>query len=168
MVEALKSEGVTEIGSDWILFRRYIQISLITWTNDITLFIWLGRCLFDLAFENVIKVSVVSHPSLLKVPDDLEVRSVLFSSISLFTLHHSVLCRSSILSLKTLEIFQCHHFKKVPLLINSCTVDQQFPLEAFAKGDEIFGGFAQGYKREYFQSWRVHAKVCCSWRFEWS
>jgi hypothetical protein len=32
-----------------------------------------GRYTFDLAFENVIQCSVVSHPSLLKVPDDLEV-----------------------------------------------------------------------------------------------
>ncbi|KAF9443244.1 dienelactone hydrolase endo-1,3,1,4-beta-D-glucanase [Macrolepiota fuliginosa MF-IS2] len=41
---------------------------------------------------------------------------------------------------------------KVPLLINSCTTDSQFPLEAQAKADEILGGgkFAPGYKREYF------------------
>ncbi|KAJ7065401.1 dienelactone hydrolase endo-1,3,1,4-beta-D-glucanase [Mycena amicta] len=40
---------------------------------------------------------------------------------------------------------------KAPLLINSCTVDTQFPLEAQAKADEIFGDFAPGYKREYFE-----------------
>ncbi|KAJ6485554.1 dienelactone hydrolase endo-1,3,1,4-beta-D-glucanase [Mycena sanguinolenta] len=40
---------------------------------------------------------------------------------------------------------------KVPLLINSCTVDAQFPHEAQAKADEIFAGFAPGYKREYFE-----------------
>jgi len=40
---------------------------------------------------------------------------------------------------------------KAPLLINSCTVDQQFPPEAQAKADEIFAGFAPGYKREYFE-----------------
>ncbi|KAH8105275.1 alpha/beta-hydrolase [Cristinia sonorae] len=41
---------------------------------------------------------------------------------------------------------------KVPLLINSCTVDSQFPLEAQAKADEILGDgkFAPGYKREYW------------------
>ncbi|KAJ7505550.1 dienelactone hydrolase [Mycena galericulata] len=39
---------------------------------------------------------------------------------------------------------------KAPLLINSCTVDTQFPIEAQAKADEIFAGFAPGYKREYF------------------
>ncbi|KAJ7237266.1 dienelactone hydrolase endo-1,3,1,4-beta-D-glucanase [Mycena haematopus] len=40
---------------------------------------------------------------------------------------------------------------KAPLLINSCTVDTQFPLEAQAKADEVFAGFAPGYKREYFE-----------------
>ncbi|KAF8207967.1 dienelactone hydrolase endo-1,3,1,4-beta-D-glucanase [Mycena galopus ATCC 62051] len=39
---------------------------------------------------------------------------------------------------------------KAPLLINSCTDDEQFPLAAQAKADEIFAGFAPGYKREYF------------------
>jgi len=40
---------------------------------------------------------------------------------------------------------------KAPLLINSCTVDQQFPLEAQAKADELFANFGPGYKREYFE-----------------
>jgi len=42
---------------------------------------------------------------------------------------------------------------KAPLLINSCTVDQQFPLEASADADKIFGGgkFEPGYKREYYE-----------------
>lgn len=35
--------------------------------------IHIARYVFNLAFENGIKVSVVSHPSLLKVPEDLEV-----------------------------------------------------------------------------------------------
>ncbi|KAG6916187.1 hypothetical protein DXG01_008069 [Tephrocybe rancida] len=41
---------------------------------------------------------------------------------------------------------------KAPLLINSCTVDTQFPIESQAKADEILGNgkFAPGYKREYF------------------
>jgi dienelactone hydrolase len=100
VVEALKSEGVTELAATGYCFG--------------------GRYTFDLAFEDVIKVAVVSHPSLLKVPDDLE--KYVASS-------------------------------KAPLLINSCTVDQQFPLESSAKADEILGGgkFAPGYKREYFE-----------------
>jgi hypothetical protein len=42
---------------------------------------------------------------------------------------------------------------KAPLLINSCTVDQQFPHESQAKADEILGDgkFEPGYKREYFE-----------------
>jgi dienelactone hydrolase len=40
---------------------------------------------------------------------------------------------------------------KAPLLINSCTVDQQFPHESQAVADEILGKFAPGYKREYFE-----------------
>lgn len=40
---------------------------------------------------------------------------------------------------------------KAPLLINSCTVDEQFPHESQALADEILGKFAPGYKREYFE-----------------
>ncbi|KIK64394.1 hypothetical protein GYMLUDRAFT_39946 [Collybiopsis luxurians FD-317 M1] len=41
---------------------------------------------------------------------------------------------------------------RAPLLLNTCPVDEQFPQEAQAKADAIFGGgkFAHGYKREYF------------------
>ncbi|THH28854.1 hypothetical protein EUX98_g5337 [Antrodiella citrinella] len=41
---------------------------------------------------------------------------------------------------------------KVPLLINSCTVDTQFPISSQEKADEILGNgkFAPGYKREYW------------------
>jgi len=98
VVEALKSAGVTDLAATGYCFG--------------------GRYTFDLAFENVIKVAVVSHPSFLKVPDDLE-KYVATS--------------------------------KAPLIINSCTFDQAFPLEASAKADEIFREFAPGYKREYFE-----------------
>ena len=39
--------------------------------------------MFDLAFDNIIKVGVVSHPSLLKTPDDLEVGRVLHTRLVL-------------------------------------------------------------------------------------
>ncbi|KAJ3808170.1 dienelactone hydrolase [Lentinula aff. lateritia] len=41
---------------------------------------------------------------------------------------------------------------RVPLLLNTCTVDEQFPLPAQSQADVIFGEgkFAPGYKREYF------------------
>ncbi|KAF8159866.1 dienelactone hydrolase endo-1,3,1,4-beta-D-glucanase [Crassisporium funariophilum] len=100
VIDALKADGITEFGATGYCFG--------------------GRYVFDLAFENIIKVAVVSHPSLLQVPADLE--KYVASS-------------------------------KAPLLINSCTVDTQFPLESSAKADELLGGgkFAPGYKREYFE-----------------
>ncbi|KAF5383661.1 hypothetical protein D9615_003789 [Tricholomella constricta] len=41
---------------------------------------------------------------------------------------------------------------QAPLLINSCTIDQQFPPDSQAKADDILGNgkFAPGYRREYF------------------
>jgi len=52
VVEALKSEGVTEFAATGYCFG--------------------ARYVFDLAFDHVIKVGVVAHPSLLNVPEDLE------------------------------------------------------------------------------------------------
>jgi len=100
VIAALKEEGVTTFGATGYCLG--------------------GRYAFDLAFENIIKASVVAHPSLLQVPADLE---------------------------KYIAT------AKAPLLINSCTVDTQFPLEAQAKADEIFGDgkFTPGYKREYWE-----------------
>jgi len=52
VIAALKAGGATRIGATgYCLGARYV---------------------FDLAFESVIQVSVVAHPSLLKIPDDLE------------------------------------------------------------------------------------------------
>jgi len=92
--------------------------------QGVTTFVASGHCfgaryVFDLAFDNVLHTAVVSHPSLLKVPDDLEKWA------------------------KT----------NVPLLINSCTTDPQFPAESQAMADKILGGgkFAPGYKREFWE-----------------
>jgi len=100
VIAALKGQGVTRFGATGYCFG--------------------GRYTFDLAFEGIIQCSVVAHPSLLKIPEDLEK----YASTA-----------------------------QAPLLINSCTVDKQFPLEAQAKADEILGGgkFTPGYKREYFE-----------------
>ncbi|KAF9485538.1 hypothetical protein BDN70DRAFT_916925 [Pholiota conissans] len=98
VINALKAEGITTLGATGYCFG--------------------GRYVFDLAFENIIKVGVISHPSHLIVPDDLE---------------------------KYVATSQA------PLLINSCTTDLQFPLEACAKADKIFANFAPGYKREHFK-----------------
>ncbi|KAH7890858.1 hypothetical protein F5I97DRAFT_1798743, partial [Phlebopus sp. FC_14] len=79
-----------------------------------------GRYTFDLAFDDVIKVAVIAHPSLLKVPEDFE---------------------------------KYKSTAKAPLLVNSCTTDRKFPLEAQGQADAILGGglFAPGYKREHFE-----------------
>jgi len=97
VLAALKEQGVTSIGATGYCLG--------------------GRYTFDLAFENLISVGVVSHPSLLKVPADLEK----YISDS-----------------------------KAPLLINSCTFDEQFPIASQDKADELFAKFAPGYKRNYF------------------
>ncbi|KAH9479732.1 Protein AIM2 [Psilocybe cubensis] len=99
-LDGLKEQGVTIYGATGYCFG--------------------GRYVFDLAFENIIKVGVVSHPSLLHCPADLE---KYFST------------------------------SKAPLLINSCPVDSQFPIEAQKKADELFGDgkFAPGYRREFFE-----------------
>jgi len=52
VIAALKEKGVTVLGATGYCFG--------------------GRYTFDLAFDNVIKAGVVSHPSLLQVPADLE------------------------------------------------------------------------------------------------
>ncbi|EGN92089.1 hypothetical protein SERLA73DRAFT_147743 [Serpula lacrymans var. lacrymans S7.3] len=99
VIAALKEQGVTRFGATGYCFG--------------------GRYVFDLAFENIIHVSVVAHPSLLKSPDDLE------------------------------KYFAT---SQAPLLINSCTVDGQFPISSQTTADEIFGDgkFKPGYQREYF------------------
>lgn len=53
VITALKEEGVTTLAAVGYCFG--------------------ARYVFDLAFENVIKVAAVAHPSLLKVPQDIEV-----------------------------------------------------------------------------------------------
>ncbi|KAF9244119.1 dienelactone hydrolase [Melanogaster broomeanus] len=99
VIAALKEQGVTDFAATGYCFG--------------------GRYAFDLAFDKVLKVVAVAHPSLLTVPVDLE------------------------------------KFKEtgLPLLINSCETDSQFPPESQTKADEILGGGTMSselYKREYF------------------
>ncbi|KAJ3568986.1 hypothetical protein NP233_g5344 [Leucocoprinus birnbaumii] len=100
VIDGLKDQGIKEFGAVGYCFG--------------------GRYVFDLAFENIIKASVVCHPSLLKIPADLN------------------------------TYFET---SKAPLLINSCTVDSQFPHEAQAVADELFGQgkFTPGYERAYWE-----------------
>ncbi|GJJ11189.1 hypothetical protein Clacol_005421 [Clathrus columnatus] len=51
VINKLKEEGITSFGATGYCFG--------------------GRYVFDLSFENIIKASVVAHPSLLQVPGDL-------------------------------------------------------------------------------------------------
>ncbi|KAF7329114.1 hypothetical protein MKEN_00171900 [Mycena kentingensis (nom. inval.)] len=84
VIAALKEQGITELaGAGFCFGARYV---------------------FDLSFENQLKVSIVSHPSRLVIPDDL----------------NKYLSDS-----------------KSPLLINSCEVDNPFPIAAQAQADEI-------------------------------
>lgn len=53
VIAALKEEGVTKLAAVGYCFG--------------------GRYVFDLAFDNVIKVAAVAHPSLIQVPEDIEV-----------------------------------------------------------------------------------------------
>ncbi|KAF8998491.1 dienelactone hydrolase endo-1,3,1,4-beta-D-glucanase [Cyathus striatus] len=97
VIAALQSQGITTFGATGYCFG--------------------ARYVFNLAFENRIAVAVCSHPSLLKVPDDLN---------------------------------KYKEASKAPLLINSCTHDEQFPPPSQALADEILSSFEPGYKREYW------------------
>ena len=82
-----------------------------------------ARYVADLCFDSVIKAAAMSHPSLLKIPGDLE-------------------------KLK---------LSGVPLLINSCEIDQPYPPEAQKMGDDIIGEGKMEtpkYKRAYFAGCR--------------
>lgn len=98
-----------------------------------------ARYAFDLAFQNLVKVTVVSHPSLLEIPGDLVVNALTID----LRMQPDVLPHQKYKELS-----------KAPLLINSCTFDQRFPHEAQAKADEILGGgeqFTDTYRRKYFE-----------------
>jgi len=86
VIEALKQDGITSIGATGYCFG--------------------GRYTFLLGIAGTTKVSVVAHPSLLKIPQDLESYA---------------------------------EKAEAPLLINACEIDQQFPREAQAQAEEIFG-----------------------------
>ncbi|KAJ8487747.1 hypothetical protein ONZ45_g14220 [Pleurotus djamor] len=103
VVNALKEQNITTIGTTGYCYG--------------------ARLAFDLAFEGMLNVVVVAHPSRLVIPDDLE---------------------------------KYAQTVKAPLLINSCTTDPQFPLEAQARADEILGEgkFAPGYLRMHWEGCR--------------
>ncbi|KAH9840041.1 alpha/beta-hydrolase [Rhodofomes roseus] len=61
----------------------------------------------------------------------------------------TVLAHPSLLKPEDLEKYRDE--SKVPILINSCETDSQFPPDFQAKADEIFKGFAPGYERLYWE-----------------
>ncbi|KAF7364288.1 Dienelactone hydrolase endo--beta-d-glucanase [Mycena sanguinolenta] len=114
VVAALKAEGIsTFLATGYCFGARYV---------------------FDLAFENIFAAAVVAHPSLLRIPADLQVSAVILDYVHLAPDKPQKYVAES----------------KTPLLINSCSDDELFPHEAQTAADEIFAGFSPGYKREYF------------------
>ncbi|KAJ7663907.1 dienelactone hydrolase endo-1,3,1,4-beta-D-glucanase [Mycena polygramma] len=97
-----------------------------------------GRYVFDLALKEkkVISVAAVAHPSLLDYKDYKDDTKDDYDPE-----------RAN--DLNDLQKYVAQ--SQVPLLINSCEVDEMFPIEAQAKADEIFETFKHGYKREYFK-----------------
>jgi dienelactone hydrolase len=96
----------------------------------------LARLVFDLAFDNVIHVGVVAHPSLLK-PEDLDVG------------HSFVDMHIPLLSVMPLQTYIAK--SKAPLLINSCEVDEAFPKSFAETADQKFANFAPGYRRTHYE-----------------
>ncbi|KAG8215081.1 hypothetical protein J3R82DRAFT_8502 [Butyriboletus roseoflavus] len=72
VIAALKEQGVTQFAATGYCFggespRLVKGVERTRWERDPLP----GRYTFDLAFDNVIKVAVVAHPSLLEIPKDL-------------------------------------------------------------------------------------------------
>lgn len=116
VIAALQAQGVTRFASSGYCYG--------------------ARSSFNFAFEGIVHVVVVSHPSMLQIPQDLEVR-----------------CRS-VYSVSLADTFlQTYAAKaKAPLLINNCEVDSQFPIAAGEQADQILGEgkFTPGYLRTYW------------------
>lgn len=124
VLAALREQGVTRIA--------------------VTGYCYGARSGFNLAFEKAIDVLAVSHPSLLKVPEDIQVR---VHSLPSYVIPYRRTDR------RDDRIQKYKDTAVAPLLINSCTVDHMFPLEVQPKADEILGDgkFAPGYKRPYWE-----------------
>ncbi|KZT70802.1 chlorocatechol-degradation protein [Daedalea quercina L-15889] len=61
----------------------------------------------------------------------------------------TVMTHPSLLQPEDLERYRDE--SKIPLLINGCEVDHQFPPDFQAKADEIFKDFAPGYEKTYWE-----------------
>ena len=72
VIEGLKSKGITVFGATGYCYGGTISIAFTYVMRGFSSFSP-ARLVFDLAFDNTINVSVVSHPSLLKREVDLDV-----------------------------------------------------------------------------------------------
>ena len=137
VIEGLKGQGITVYGGTGYCFGGTTQISICDCAAMLSLFLFqLARLVFDLAFDNIIHVAVVAHPSLLK-PEDLDVR------------HSFVDIRISLLSVIPSQTYIAK--SKAPLLINSCEDDGAFPKSFAETADQKFANFAPGYRRTYYE-----------------
>lgn len=74
----LHEQGVKEIGAVGYCFGGTFLVIIVSATRFVLMiFSFLGRYVFNLAFENRIKVGAVAHPSLLVIPQDLEVSLIM-------------------------------------------------------------------------------------------
>ena len=75
VINALKEDGVELFGATGYCWGGKLSIIRFYYPFELDVSMpWpLGRFTFDLAFENTIKAAATSHPSLLKIPEDLEV-----------------------------------------------------------------------------------------------
>ena len=138
VINALKDSGVTKFAAVGFCFGgTWIYILPMTApAPGANPSIPSARYVFDLAFDDMLKVSIVTHPSLLVVPDDLEVMT----------------CPSK--DFWVLSNDFCQKYRdtvKAPLLINSCEVDHAFNQDAQVAADKILKDFGPGYSREYFE-----------------
>ena len=79
VVAALKEEGITKFGASGYCFGgNFSKNSLEEHQCDNSTYP--GRYTFDLAFDNIIKAAVITHPSLIEAPKDLEVSGISESS----------------------------------------------------------------------------------------
>lgn len=127
-IAGLIEQGVTEFAATGYCFGG----AWVTWFIWDQVDIYIGRYVFDLAFENDIKVSVVSHPSLLKVPEDLEVSSNVCSLELWLTTNNPNRHTSKnpkYLSLSTVALPMFSSLTKVKPKLTRFSVKENFPMD---------------------------------------
>jgi hypothetical protein len=85
VIKALEEQGVVAIGATGYCFGGACTAHRCSQNNNLDHELLPGRYVFHLAFDNKIKVAVVSHPTLLEIPGDLEVISTSTSQRDTFT-----------------------------------------------------------------------------------